>query len=360
MVFLEIINNEYVRALIIIVGFILIAQIFNLILQRYLKKIIAKTKSDIDDRIIKHLEGQLYIFIILIGLYYALQTLSVLKNYNNFINNAFFAIIVVWAAMIFSQFFTFFIGRWLKVKKRFEKTPYIISSATSIVIYFIAFLIVLDHFNVEITPLIATLGIGGLAIGLALQNTLSNFFAGIHIISDRPINIGDFIEIPDSNVSGYVENIGWRSTKIKTLPSTIVVVPNSKLAESVIINDSLPQEEMAALVQCGVSYKSDLKKVEKITIEVAKKIQKTVQGAVKDFEPFIRYHTFGDSNINFTIILRVEKFVDKYLVKHEFIKALKERYDKENIEISWPVRKIYYGKEKVLREKTAKSQATKS
>ena len=86
----------------------------------------------------------------------------------------------------------------------------------------------------------------------------------------------------------------------------------------------------------------DLDKVEKVTIDVAKTIQKTVPGAVKTFEPFIRYHTFGDSNINFSVILRVEKFVDKYLITHEFIKALKARYDKEGIEISWPVRKVYY------------------
>ena len=92
---------------------------------------------------------------------------------------------------------------------------------------------------------------------------------------------------------------------------------------------------MAVVVQCGVDYGSDLKKVEKITIDVARKIQQAVPGAVKTFEPFIRYHTFADSNINFSIILRVEKYVDKYLVTHEFMKALKERYDREGIEISY-------------------------
>ena len=100
---------------------------------------------------------------------------------------------------------------------------------------------------------------------------------------------------------------------------------------------------MSVVIQCGVSYTSDLNKVERVTIDAAKRIQETVQGAVKDFEPFIRYHTFGDSNINFSVILRVKTYVDRYLVTHEFIKALKKRYDKEGIEISWPVRKIYYG-----------------
>lgn len=163
----------------------------------------------------------------------------------------------------------------------------------------------------------------------------------MHIISDKPIDIGDFIELPDANISGYVEDIGWRSTKIKTLPNQIVIVPNSALAERIIVNNSLPEVEMSALVQVGVAYESDLKKVEEVTIEVARAIQKTIPGAVKTFDPFIIYHTFGDSNINFSVILRVEKFVDKYIVIHEFIKALKERYDKEGIEISYPARKIY-------------------
>ena len=240
--------------------------------------------------------------------------------------------------------FKSFVVRWLKVQKKFEKTPQLISKIISVIVYLIAFLMILKHFNIEITPLIATLGVGGLAVGLALQNTLSNFFAGLHIISDRPVNVGDFIELTEGNISGYVEDVGWRSTRIRTLPNTIVIVPNSKLAESIIINDSLPEQEMATLVQCGVAYGSDLKKVEEVTVDVARKIQKTVPGAVKTFDPFIRYHTFGDSNINFSVILRVEKFVDKYLITHEFIKALKERYDKEGIEISWPVRKVYQGK----------------
>jgi len=103
----------------------------------------------------------------------------------------------------------------------------------------------------------------------------------------------------------------------------------------------MPKEDFSIWVPCGVAYESDLRKVEKVTIEVAKEIQKTIPGAVKDFEPIFRYREFGDSNINFIIILRIEKPMDRFIVRNEFIKALKERYDKENIEISWPIRKIY-------------------
>lgn len=335
-----IIRNEYVMFLAILLGSIIVAKIFHLILKNYIYKLAEKTKTDIDDIILKDITKPLFILIILIGVYFGLKSLPIIAPYTALLDSAFFVFLTLLSTLAVVRVSSVLIFRALKIQKGFEKTPKLVSKMISILIYLIAFLMILSYFKIEITPLVATLGLGGLAVGLALQATLSNFFAGLHIISDRPINIGDFIELSDANISGYVEDIGWRSTRIRTLPNQIIIVPNSKLAESVITNDSLPEQEMAALVQVGVAYGSDLKKVEKVTIDVAKKIQRTVSGAVKNFEPFIRYHTFGDSNINFTVILRVEKFVDKYLVIHEFIKELKERYDKEKIEISWPVRKV--------------------
>jgi len=341
--FETIIQNEYFMFLIILVGTVVFAKILQFILKKYIYKLVEKSKTGIDDIVLKIITP-FFILVVFIGLYFALKTLSITTPYTAWLDGAFFVFLVLLSTLIVARVLNVLVVRGLKVQKKFEKTPKLINKIISVIIYLIAFLMILGYFKIEITPLVATLGLGGLAIGLALQATLSNFFAGLHIISDRPINVGDFVELPDANVSGYVEDIGWRSTRIKTLPNQIIIVPNSKLAESIIVNDSLPEQEMAALVQVGVAYGSDLKKVEKVTIDVAKKIQKTVLGAVKSFEPFIRYHTFADSNINFTVILRVEKFVDKYLVTHEFIKALKERYDKEGIEISWPVRKIYQAK----------------
>lgn len=336
----SIVQNEYLQFLLIIIGSIILAKIFHFIMTKYVKKIAEKTRTDIDDILLRIIKKPLYIFIILGGFYFGLKSLSILVPYSLSIDRIFFIISALLLSLIATRILSVFVSSWLKVQKKFEKTPRLISTVITIVIYLIAFLMILRYLNIEITPLVATFGLGGLAIGFALQNTLSNFFAGVHIISDRPINVGDYIEM-EGNIAGYVEDIGWRSTRIRTLPNTIVVVPNSKIAESVIVNNYLPVEEMSIVLQCGVAYGSDLEKVEKVTIDVARKIQQTVSGAVKAFEPFIRYHTFGESNINFSIILRVEKFVDRYLVTHEFMKALKKRYDEENIEISWPVRKVY-------------------
>ena len=169
---------------------------------------------------------------------------------------------------------------------------------------------------------------------------MANFLAGTYILISRPVRIGDFVRL-ENGEEGYVISIGWRETRIRTLPNNVVVVPNQKLAQMVVTNYYIPDKEMACLVQVGVSYDSDLEKVEKTTVEVGKEVLQRVSGGVKTFEPFIRYHTFSDFSINFTVILRVAEFVDKYLVTHEFIKALHKRYKKEGIEIPFPIRTVH-------------------
>ena len=206
-------------------------------------------------------------------------------------------------------------------------------------LYLIAVIIILKHFDVEISPLIASLGIGGLAVALALQDTLANFFAGFYMMGDRTIKLGDYIEI-GPELKGYVEEVTWRTTKIKTLSGNIITIPNSKLSQSTLTNYHTEKQEMSLSIPVGVSYSSDLDKVERVTMNVAKDIQKNIEGTVKDFEPLIRYKEFGESNINFSVTLRVEEYTKQYLVKHEFIKRLKKSYDKNKIEIAYPVRTI--------------------
>ena len=337
---LALLQIDLVKAGLIVAGSIVLAYLIHIILKTYIKSFAKRTKSDIDDAIVSIISKPLSIYIIIAGIYIALKTLSYISAYADLASKIFISITILFGAVLISRVLSFLISHWLKVHKRSKRAPRLLNGIVAMILYLIAFVMILGHFDIEITPLIATLGLGGLAIGLALQNTLTNLFAGLHIISDRPIDVGDFIEI-EGGISGYVEDIGWRSTRIKKLSNTIVIIPNAKLAESTIINDSLPEKEMSLVVQVGVDYGSNLEKVEKVTIDVAKHIQKTVPGAVRTHEPFTRYHTFADSNINFSVILRVNEYVNKYLVTHEFIKALKARYDKEGIEISWPVRKVY-------------------
>lgn len=339
--------NEFFLSFAIFVAGVFAATLFNLLARVYAKKIATRTKTDVDDHLIKAGTKPVYFLILWASIYFALKPLEGIQKYSFWIDSLFFVVGVLIVSFLISQLLGVFVNQWLKVKKRYEKTPRLINKLLTITIFIIGVIIILGYFKIEITPFLATLGVGGIAIGLALQGTLSNFFAGMHIISDRPINVGDFIELEQGKLTGYVEDIGWRSTRLRTTSNTasnasntIIIVPNSKLADSIITNYSMPEQEMNFTVQCGVAYGTDLEKAEKIAFEAAKKIQQTVSGAVKDFEPKMRYTEFGDSNINFIVTLGIEKASERTQVRHEFIKALKKAFDENGIEISWPVRKI--------------------
>jgi small-conductance mechanosensitive channel len=200
-------------------------------------------------------------------------------------------------------------------------------------------LVILNGLGVSITPMLTALGVGGLAVALALQEPLANFFAGLFITLAGQIRVGDYVKL-DSGQEGYVADFSWRSTRLRMLANNLVVVPNSKLAQAILVNHHLPSQDLAVLVEVGVDYSSDLRHVERVVMDVGQSVMREVPGGVADFDPFIRYHTFGDSSINFTVILRAREFVDQYLIKHEFIKRLHTRFDQEGIMIPFPIRTI--------------------
>jgi|TARA_R110002051_G_scaffold103608_3_gene175924 small-conductance mechanosensitive channel len=203
----------------------------------------------------------------------------------------------------------------------------------------IGILIMLGTLGISITPIIASLGITSLAVALALQPTLENFFSGVQLVMDKPIRVGDFIEL-ESKEQGFVERIGWRSTWIKMLPNNTIIVPNSVLAESKIINYFYPSKELSVPVDVGVHYNSDLEHVEKVTLEVAKEILVSHEWGIDDYDTFVVYHTFDNSSINFTVMLRAKEYFHRFFIKSAFIKALHKRYAAEGIIIPYPIRAI--------------------
>ena len=335
----NILSNDSARFLISIITTIVIVVVSYLCLKLIVKKIAGRKKS-YGEFILKQLSKPVLLLILFIGLYTAFKSLPPLVQHAYWIDAAFFVLTTLILALLAARIITVLMVGYLKVRKGFERPPKLLNKAVCIIIFIIAIAVILAYFKIDVTPLVAGVGLGALAIGLALQSTLSNFFAGVHLLSDRPITIGDFIEL-DEDTTGTVEDIGWRSTRIRTLADNLLIIPNAKLADSNITNYSMPKQDMSLWVPCGVAYESDLKQVEKVTLEVAREIQQTVDGAVKDFQPVFRYREFGDSNINFITILRVAEPMKRFVVRNEFIRALKERFDKENIEVSWPIRKIY-------------------
>lgn len=324
----------------------IIAGLIFFILKRYVAKVTNLTKTTVDDEILRIIRKSIPIGIIIVGLYFALMSLSFIAVYSLYLKNAFMIIIVIFAASTIIKIINI-VTRWygekiaLKTETRLdEQFISVFRHSINIFIYFIAFIIIVDYLDIEISPFIATLGIGGIAIAFALQESLSNFFAGFYLSVDRPVRVGDFIKL-ETGDEGYVEEIGWRSSKIRLLANNLLIVPNSKFAQSTIVNYDRPTKDMGLVIPLSVSYNSDLEKVEKVTIDVAKEVLMRIPGGVKNFEPFIRYNEFGDSNIELSAILRVQSAVDRRSVTHEFIKAIKKRYDEEGIDISYSVREIY-------------------
>lgn len=338
--------SDYIISALIIIGAVIIAKTVRFILKRYAKHAAQKTKSMFDDIIVDYMRRPITMGIMIAGLYFAIINLKEVSSYFGILNQAYAILYIVFGgyfamkligAIIF--WYSQDIAKKTKTKADEQFLP-IVRKITYGVIWAIVLLTILGYFGIEITGMIAALGVGGLAIALAFQDTLKEFFAGAYIVADRPIRIGDYVEL-DSGEKGTVVDIGWRSTKIRILGNNILIIPNSKLATSKIINYNYPDQEMSLVIPCGVSYDSDLEKVEKVTINEAKRVLKRTEGAVENFEPFIRYKEFGDSNINFSIILRINSYADKFKLRHEFIKALKKRYDKEKIEIAFPCVNVY-------------------
>jgi small-conductance mechanosensitive channel len=200
-------------------------------------------------------------------------------------------------------------------------------------------LVALNGLGVSITPMLTALGVGGLAVALALQEPLANFFAGLFITLAGQIRVGDYVRL-DSGQEGYVADFGWRSTRLRMLANNLVIVPNAKLAQALVVNHHLPSRDLAVLVEVGVDYASDLDRVERVVTDVAHDVMATVPGGIAEFAPFVRFHTFNESSIDFTVILRAQEYVDQYLVKHEFIKRLHRRFGEEGIVIPFPIRTL--------------------
>ena len=216
-----------------------------------------------------------------------------------------------------------------------------IRKLVNLTILVLGLMVLLGQLGYEITPLLASLGVAGIAIALALKDTLSNLFAGLYLALDRPISPGQYIKL-DSGEEGFVEEIGWRTTRILTWQNNIVLIPNEKLSQTVITNWHLTNAVMSVYINCGVAYDSDLREVERVCIEVGQQVMASDEAQDPEWTPVVRFQEFGDSNVKFVVVLRVVEPEASYRMKHEFIKALHERFRREDIEISWPVRKLVF------------------
>jgi small-conductance mechanosensitive channel len=205
----------------------------------------------------------------------------------------------------------------------------------------LAITIVLEHNHVSLTAIWTTLGVGSVAVALALQETLSNLFAGLYLLADRPVSPGNYIKL-DSGQEGYVMHIGWRSTTMRTQSNNIVFVPNSTMAKAVITNYSLPELQVSVSIPVHVSYGSDPSQVERALLEVTREAaQDGLAGLLLDPPPSVTLNPgFGESSLDFSLSVNARRFEDQVPVQSELRKRILTRFAKEGISVPFPMRTI--------------------
>ncbi len=360
---------------------VLLGVIIDLVVLRILRKLTEKTRTKADDVLISAVNRVILFFFLMLALYFMVNATYLVSKFPpkllKLYNVALLSGIILAVAWVLAEVINHAIDSY--VQQFPEEVPTgILKSIVKLTVLTVAFLVALESGGISVTPILTALGVGGLAVALALQDSLSNLFAGLNVIMSRQIRRGDYVKL-ENGEEGFVEEMTWRNTLIRTIANNIVIVPNSKLASSILINYDLIEKPRGIPVPMGVAYGSDLDFVERVTLEVAREVQRDVTETVaekkleemrervatagdkerdrleeemrifervaeevKNYEPILRYREFGDSSINFIVVLKALTTEAVFLLRHEFIKRVKRRYDEEGIEIPFPQRDVWF------------------
>ncbi|WP_329192778.1 MULTISPECIES: mechanosensitive ion channel family protein [unclassified Streptomyces] len=308
-------------------------------LLRWLAKHAQRTRWSGDDVIVDALRTLAPGAAVITGVAVAAGTLPLTARISGFVNASLTALLILFATFSAARVIAGLVQSVAQSRTGVAGSATIFVNITRIVVLTMGVLVALETMGVSIAPLLTALGVGGLAVALALQDTLANLFAGVHILASKTVQPGDYIRL-SSGEEGYVVDINWRNTVVRNLSNNLVIIPNGRLAKTNMTNYTQPEQQLSLLVQVGVGYESDLEHVERVTLDVVDTVMADINGAVPEHEGAVRFHTFADSRINFTVILGVGEFSDQYRIKHEFIKRLHQRFREEGISIPAPTRTV--------------------
>lgn len=315
--------------------------IVRAVLFRILHRWALKTESHADNIVLQSIRGPSLFWAVAIGIHFGIAFSGIPEKQALYLTKTIHVLIILSITMAAANLSGRVFKNYIRESALPIPTTGLAYGIMKGLIYVIGILIVLSVLGISITPLITALGVGGLAVALALQDTLANLFAGIHILVEKSIRVGDFVKL-ESGQEGYVQDITWRTTRVRMLPNNMVVIPNSKLAQSVMTNYYLPEQRMSLLIPISVSYGSDPERVEQVLVEEAKRAAGDVPGLLGDPEPFVRFIPgYGESSLDFTLICQVKEFVDQYLAQHELRKRIFKRFAAEGIEIPFPQRVVH-------------------
>lgn len=308
---------------------------------RMLHRITRKTETRIDDLLVAGLRIPSLFLVVVLSMYIGIRMANLPESWFSYAAKGMHLSIIFAITMGLANVSDRMLAYFLKQVGLPISVTSLLLAVVKAVIYVIGVLIILNYLGISIAPLITALGVGGLAMALALQDTLSNLFAGIHIMAEQAIRVGDFIRL-ESGQEGYVEDISWRTTRIRMLPNNMVIVPNNKLSQSVITNYYLPEQKMLLQVPVNVSYASDPDQVERVLLEEAKKALAEVPGMLADPAPSVRLLPgFGESSLSFSLLCHIREIADQNPVLHELNKRILKRFRLEGIEFPYPTRTVY-------------------
>jgi len=312
---------------------------------RALRKWSSGRATPVEDLVVQALRMPSIIWCILIGMYSALASARLPAEARSVILSVVNVLLVLSVTAAVANLSRATLGYSLRKNNLAIPATGLSLAVVTVVIWIVGGLVLLSGLGVSITPMLTALGVGGLAVALALQETLSNFFAGVHLLLEKPLRVGDFVKL-ESGQEGYVVDIGWRTTRIRMLPNNMVIVPNSKITQSILTNYYLPDPTMALLIPVSASYDGDPHHVERVLVEEATKAIGQIPGLLAEPAPFVRFIPgFGSSSLDFTLICQVREFTDQYLVQHDLRKRIFTRFKDEGIEIPYPQHTVHLRKD---------------
>ncbi|MDO9034755.1 MAG: mechanosensitive ion channel [Methanoregula sp.] len=314
------------------------------VIVRWLKKKAEATESLLDDIILMAVGRPLIVAIIALSVYIALTRFDIVPESMNWlitdqVINAFFILLGAWIVSVFSFNLIRTYGTLAAEKTETDlgdRLLPILEIAARYLIWFVAFLLILADFKIDITPLLAGAGIGALALALAAQDIIGNFFSGAIIAVDKPFKIGDRVKI--DTFLGDVVSIGPRSTRIKSLDNQIVTFPNSKVTSSVVINYAMPDLKLKVRIPFSVAYGSDMDKVKEILLAIAHEAGKKTSWVVIDPAPSVYFLEFGESSLNGQLIVWANNYGSLWDVQDYVNCRIARRFAEEKIEI--PFRQV--------------------
>ncbi|MEA3166214.1 MAG: hypothetical protein QOJ26_1083 [Thermoplasmata archaeon] len=246
-----------------------------------------------------------------------------------------FIVAGAWAVL---HILRFSLERATRGRARLQPAARVSSRVLALALYALAFLTVLSQYGISVTPLLTGLGIAALAVALALQDTLANFFAGIWIQTGRSMQPGHFVRLESEKLEGFVEQVGWRVTSMRTLNGNTIVIPNSKLAQAVLTDFNLPAPDLAVGMDFRAGFETEPARVIALLVEEAKEVQRSHKGMVESVEPFAQLASIGDDALHYNLSFRATEFVQQFSAQNEIRLRVLLRFRKEGIRIPYPTR----------------------